>query len=364
MNSINDDIVLGGCGDILLADFSFDIGHGMGSQIEKLGTGFIFDEVRHLFRECDFLVGNLECPISTKSTRTGLRRREFLASPLVINALSQAGFDVLGVANNHISQHGVDAFRDTVCLLEKESILTPGVIDPDREAQQLSVQVVKGKQIGVLAYSLADDHYEPNTRYYAYQPAEAKLLAQIEEQRNDCDFLIVLMHWGEEFVNRPSGVQVNLAHKVIDAGCDLILGSHPHVIQGIESYKGKTIAYSLGNFVFSMKWKPTRASMLCKFQVRADGSQSFTIIPIWINNLFCPTIARGIHHEYVTNCIKIANELVSEKPLTDVAYNELVNEALDKYRHATRRAFIQDMVKKSPFVMLQLVLEFILRRIQ
>jgi len=364
MNRINDDILIGACGDILLADFFFDIGHGMGSQIDKLGADYIFDEIRHLFHECGLLVGNLESPISTNSMRSGMRRREFLASPLVMSALSQAGFDVLGIANNHISQHGADAFRDTVRLLEMEGVLTPGVICTGREVQRLSVHYVKGKQIGVLAYSLADDHYGPSPKYYAFQPAEAKLLDQIAEQRNECDFLIVLMHWGEEFVNRPSGVQVNLAHKVIDAGCDLILGSHPHVIQGIESYKGKTIAYSLGNFVFSMKWKPTRASMLCKFQVRADGSQSFTIIPIWINNLFCPTIARGIHHEYVTNCIKIANELVSEKPLTDVAYNELVNEALDKYRHATRRAFIQDMVKKSPFVMLQLVLEFILRRIQ
>ena len=160
-------------------------------------------------------------------------------------------------------------------------------------------------------------------------------------------------------MNRPSAAKINLAHELVDAGCDLILGSHPHVIQGIETYKGRTIAYSLGNFVFSMKWKPARVSMLLKTIIAEDGQQHHEIIPVWIDDRYRPEVVKG--DSEVNTVIEAANQLLTENPLNGIEYERLVTEALAEYQLATRVQFLKGIPKMSPFVALQLIMEFVLR---
>lgn len=241
----NSDVVLLACGDILLADFYFNIGLGTGSYLEKFGEETLFSGVRSIFQKGDLIVGNLESPVAKSSIHTGLHKREFLASPSTAAALNKEGFKVMSIANNHISQHGYEAFRDTVQVLRRNGIYPVGEINSERKTQNLVIQSVKGKRLGFLAFSFVDDKFANSPWYYANNPSKSDLLEQVSTNKELCDYLILMLHWGEEFVDCPSADQVNLAHDLVDAGCDLILGSHSHIFQGIEQYNGKVIAYSL-----------------------------------------------------------------------------------------------------------------------
>lgn len=357
------DIRINACGDILLADFYFDIGYGIGSKMRKWGADFFFDKVREVLRDCDFLVGNLECPISNHSCRRGLRRREFLATPNVVDALARAGFNALSVANNHMSQHGSMAFKETISLLDSRGIIALGRVPPGAKEQTFAVKDVNRRRLGLLAFSLVEDHYNLCDKGYAFRPTEEEVLKQIARRKTECDVLVVLLHWGEEFVSRPSKAQVLLAHHMIEAGCDVILGSHPHVFQGVEMYKGKTIAYSLGNFIFSMPLEATRASVIFTVCINVDGSQSFRIKPIWIDDSYRPTFDDQTKIRLVTNLIEMANKFLKEQPLNDDEYNLIVAKGLRYYRMATKKRFLKEFYRLSPRVAIQLMVEFICRRL-
>ena len=104
------------------------------------------------------------------------------------------------------------------------------------------------------------------------------------------------VHWGEEFLDYPSASQVVFAHKLVDAGASLILGHHPHVLQGIERYNGSVIAYSLGNFVFDMWQSPTRMSMVLKVHF-VNSKMEFEAIPAYINSSFQPALLEGVERQ-------------------------------------------------------------------
>lgn len=350
------------CGDILLADFFFNIGYGIGSLIKKQDADFLFDGIKKELKDCDFLLGNLECLLSNQSINSGLRGREFLAEPQVVDALVRSGFNGLSVANNHICQHGTAAFRDTVNLLVSEGILALGYIPKNSKQQVFHFKEIKGKKFGFLAYSFVDDHFTPDVHHYAYKPSRDDLLKEISKGKENCDILIVTLHWGEEFVSVPSQEQITLAHQMIDTGCDVILGSHPHVLQGVEIYKGKTIAYSLGNFVFSMPLEESRMSIILTLLFDTDNSQSYETTPVWIDDNNCPTVKNNgkinkVRHKIVevTNGLKMPS-------LDKLEYGKLIDNGLSGYRAATKKQFIRNFFKISPGVSLQLILEFIGRR--
>ena len=363
-DDLEEDIILLACGDILLSDFYFNIGLGTGSLIAKNGAGKIFQGVRFILQGGDLLVGNLECPISESSIHHGLHKREFLASPNVANTLFKEGFRVLSISNNHISQHGFKTFNDTVEELENSGIVAVGAIHSGEKEQRLVVKTVKGKRLGFLSYSLVEDHFEKSPSYYAYYQKEVDILDQAGRAKKECDFLIIMMHWGDEFIDRPSMSQVKMAHSLIDAGCDVILGGHSHVFQGVEHYRGKVIAYSLGNFVFSMPWNLTRASGILKVGLKDSGFHSFSVLPVWIDNYFNPIIPDNKIKLYVDSCLNKANQRLLNAELTDDEYDDLVNLGLKHYRATTWISFIYNFYKMPAKVSFQLLFEFIRRRIQ
>ena len=117
------------------------------------------------------------------------------------------------------------------------------------------------------------------------------------------------LHWGEEFLDYPSASQVVFAHKLVDAGASLILGHHPHVLQGIERYKGAVIAYSLGNFVFDMWQSPTRVSMVLKVHC-AKSTIEFEAVPVYINSSFQPVLLDGVERrKCVAKLVALDNKI-------------------------------------------------------
>lgn len=356
------EITLLACGDMLFADFYFNIGYGIGSYIDHYGSENIFNRVRPILKKGDLLIGNLESPISNESANDGIHRKEFLASPIIAKTLFLEGFRVINISNNHISQHGLSAFEDTIANLRKNSVSPIGRINSGNKNQELVIKKIKEKNLGFLSYSLIEDHFEQSPSYYAHNPSINEIIDHIEESKSKCDFIIIMLHWGDEFIDRPSSSQITLAHQLIDAGCDVIIGGHSHIFQGVEKYKGKIIAYSLGNFVFSMPWKPTRATGLLNIQLNEERNHSFSIVPIWIDDYFKPVIPKNKEKQYVESHLTKVQHLIYNQGYSKIEYKKELKKNLKRYRFATWINFLQNFPRMPLSTSLKLISEFIERR--
>lgn len=234
-------------GDLSLGEHFFSFGHGPRSLIER-GEN-IFDGVDQLFAGADYVIGNLEGPMSD----SGLRKndplsRVFRASPCTIDQLISANIRILSVANNHSMQHGPAAFDDTVRALESANIHVIGKKDSDP-----LVLIKDDLKVGILSYScVLDNEYPGKERYSKFDLNTCiKETKSLSEQVN-C--VIIYLHWGEEGEGEPTSSQRKIAKELVSAGANFIIGHHPHVIYEIEPTDKGLIAYSLGNFVFDLPW--------------------------------------------------------------------------------------------------------------
>jgi poly-gamma-glutamate synthesis protein (capsule biosynthesis protein) len=275
-----DELTLSAVGDILL---DRDVRIAMGSDY-----AYPYEEVVEDLREADLLIGNLECPLTTKENPV-------LKDPVIIfkadtqnaAALKEAGFDILNLANNHTMDYDATGLRETVAVLREEGLLYTGASLPRSEGQVPLIVEKNGCRIGFLGYSvfppegyISQEGKADVSRYYEEQTA-----IEIENVRQSCDLLVVSFHWGKEFDYYPSERQKDIAHQAVDAGADLILGHHPHVLQEMEEYGGAYILYSLGNFIFDKQIpRGTDESMIAKITVRDKKIVEVDTIPLCIEN--------------------------------------------------------------------------------
>lgn len=363
MKSLNN-ITIYAVGDIQIADGYFDIGYGMGSQIEREGVFYPFSEVAHVWRNADITFGNLECVISDESPQKGLRRREFLASSFYVKGLKDAGFDVLSVSNNHILQHGEEAFRNTISSLEKNGIKPIGHIPANMKEQEVVNIICNDIKIGFLSYSLAKDEHNPTVSAYAlYYRHEEKIIEEVDKVRDTCDVLVVSLHWGEEYMPFPAGKQIDLAHKLVNSGVDVIIGHHPHVLQGIELYKGKTIAYSLGNFVFNKMFNRCRHTAILKLNIQSDGTQNPELIPIWINETGQPQIPGPAMEKNIKKVLEENDSFLKQLPFNFDEYNIFRNRILKEYRKNVKKTFIKNIHNIKITHLFQMIYEYLARRV-
>ncbi|MHB9025152.1 MAG: CapA family protein [Armatimonadota bacterium] len=234
-------------GDMLLAS-------GVGRVAAARGSAHLFAGVRDLLRADDLTIGNLECAVATGG-QPAEKQYVFRAHPSVLPGMVQSGVDAVSLANNHTLDYGRSALLETLEHLRKARLPAAGA-GKDLESAYLPVLLSrKGQRIAFFAAS----RVLPSTSWYAgsqragiaqaYNPA--RLLSGLRTARSRADIVIVYLHWGKERAVTPDLQQRALARQCIDAGADLVIGSHPHVLQGFEYYRGKLIAYSLGNFVFT-----------------------------------------------------------------------------------------------------------------
>lgn len=234
----------------------------LGSTVENLlnqhGYDYPYQDVKSLLQASDFTVANLETPITTRGTPDEDRSFVYRSSPEVLPAFKEAGFDLVSLANNHMMDYGVTGLLDTLDHLDEVGIHRVGAGRDVEEAFRPFIWEAEGMRIAFLNFTRVvpsgewkAGHEFPEGLADTYNhtlPVEA-----IESAKADADLVIVLAHWGEERKDEPNEVQKDLARRFIDAGADLIVGSHPHVLQGFEQYNGKWIAYSLGNFIFTTR---------------------------------------------------------------------------------------------------------------
>lgn len=194
--------------------------------------------------ELDFVVGNLEGPITTSNYVNPGTAMIFNFNPAVVpNQLLEAGFTTLSMANNHTLDMGADGIKQTHDFLEQVGIDGFGHPDtPTGEFSSLSYEV-EGKTITFLGLNDAVISLD-----------EEAALTEIERLDQESDFLILSVHWGPEYLEEAPDHIVGMAHSFVDAGADFIHGHHPHRVQNSEVYNGVPIYYSLGNFVFDQYW--------------------------------------------------------------------------------------------------------------
>lgn len=291
----NDSIMFSAVGDITLGDHPLCAGFGAYSCFRDKEVLFPFQRVLKVLQRSELLFGNLECTHSRVGLRNGdLATVQMRGDVRHIEALVKAGFKVVNVANNHSVQHGTEAFRDTVKQLQQSNIACCGLAADEKAIRAKPVIINKnGLSVGFLGYSFRPRQYFDYVPPYAEGYLEA-MVQDVRELRREVQSVIVSAHWGEEFIQRPSPDEVRMARLLVDAGADLIIGHHPHVLRGIERYGKGYIVYSLGNFVCDMVWDDTlRTSLIFECSITSKGIQDVNLVPTYTNENYQPEVLEG-----------------------------------------------------------------------
>lgn len=263
-------------GDVLLSDYLLNLYDKDDSKL----SGIISKELLDIMTSSDVLMVNQEFPFSSRGARADDKQFTFRVHPNRVDILSEMGIDIVTLANNHTLDYGQDALLDTIDTLDHVSIRHVGAGRNLKEAKELVSTRYLDKNIAFLGASRVIPVYEWNAftdtpgLFTTYDPA--LLLEEIKKAKLTHDIVVVYVHWGEERSEFPKDYQRKMGKQYIDAGADLVIGAHPHVLQGIEYYKGKPIIYSLGNFIFG---SGSFQTMLLKAQIAQDGYVSISLIP-------------------------------------------------------------------------------------
>jgi poly-gamma-glutamate capsule biosynthesis protein CapA/YwtB (metallophosphatase superfamily) len=322
-----------------VGDVLFD--RGVRNTIDSNSVNYLFDEVKDIISQNDLAFFNLECPLANIEDGYPLMKKySFRADTSNINGLKYAGFNIASVANNHTIDYGKDAFIKTINLLISNRILPVGGGKNQDEASKPQLIEKNGETFaffGMVDFILDATIFDSKSPYPAFIKIDS-LCNKIRELNSLVDHIIISIHWGKGNSTITTQRQIEYAHKLIDSGADLIIGHHPHVLQGIETYHNKLIIYSLGNFVFDHSQELNRQSIIfrCKFQ-NADIIDPYLVPVEIINNR--PTIAdnntskkiynqiekvsEGFNTSYTLNnkCIYINN--LKERPLKEFFYEDL-----------------------------------------
>lgn len=236
-------------GDILLSDHVLGAYHKAGSI-----DGVVDQTYQSVIDSSDVFMVNQEFPFSDRGTAAADKQYTFRLPPEKVSLFQEMGIDIVTLANNHALDFGTDALLDTCATLDAAGIYRVGAGANLDEAKMPVIMDIKGKTIGFLGASRVIPVGSWNATSTSpgmlttYDPTV--LIEEIKKAREICDFVIVYVHWGIERDEYPQDYQRTMARQYIDAGADMVIGSHPHVLQGMEYYNGKPIIYSLGNFVF------------------------------------------------------------------------------------------------------------------
>jgi poly-gamma-glutamate capsule biosynthesis protein CapA/YwtB (metallophosphatase superfamily) len=268
----------------------------VGSLVARRGANAPFSAARGYLNGADVTVGNLETPLSRRGGAVRGKAFTFRGSPVVARGLAWAGFDLVGQANNHARDFGPLALRDTITYLNRAGIAHAGAGSNRAAAFRPAIIERNGAKIAYLSYSQIgpSTFAATNSRSgTAYMTSLSGVRSQVAAAKKQADYVIVSFHWGVERKYSPTSTQVRFGRAAIDAGADAVLSHHPHVIQGVEFYRGKIIAYSLGNFVFSPGSTAGHDTMILSMQLSPSGVSDVKARAMFIDGSGRPTVARG-----------------------------------------------------------------------
>jgi poly-gamma-glutamate synthesis protein (capsule biosynthesis protein) len=272
-------------GDIMLA-------RTIGDQVQAQGPEIVFAGVQSVFNSADVLIGNLECAI-TAGGEQQQKSYTFAAPPKTAQALGLAGFDILSLANNHAMDYGNQGLVDTRNNLGLYGIASVGAGENATEAHAPFILERNGLRLAFLAYVDVPNEFTGfDTHTWiatVNQPGVAwanldQIKTDVAAAKLQADVVVVFLHSGYEETIKVAAHQREEAIAAINAGAALVVGSHPHILQGIERYHGGLIAYSLGNFVFDDNPGLTNITIILRVVLTPAGVQSYDWVPVLIEN--------------------------------------------------------------------------------
>jgi len=201
------------------------------------------------YRRADVAMVNLENPLTRSTLAMPGKQFNFKAKPEAVEVLKSGGVDIVTLANNHSMDYRAEGLVETMQTLDSAGIHHLGAGRDGVEARRPDILDVKGQRIAYLGY-WGEEYGAGANQAGVNSILEDRIAQDIRAIRSQVDWIVVNYHWGQELAQMPADWQIQLAHFTIDQGADLVVGHHPHVLQGAEVYKGRAIAYSLGNFIF------------------------------------------------------------------------------------------------------------------
>mgnify|MGYP004466817487 FL=1 len=312
--------VVGDC--TLGTDEYFDYDTSLNAYYENYGADYFMANVKSIFSKDDLTIANFEGTL-TESTEREDKQFAFKAPASYANILTAGSVEAVNTANNHSHDYGEESFNDTLKALDTANILHFGY-------DETAVTEVKGVKVGLVGIYELNDHLG----------REEQLKQNIAKVKQDgAQLIVVIFHWGNEKEEVPDENQKTLGHLAIDEGADLVCGHHPHVLQGIEEYKGKNIVYSLGNFCFGGNAYPSDMDTIIfqqTFTIDQNGVKDdnvTNIIPCSISsdsdyNNYQPTPAEGEEVTRIMQKIQKRSSWIKDGTVSD---SETATESDEEY---------------------------------
>ncbi|MBN2168156.1 MAG: CapA family protein [Actinobacteria bacterium] len=264
-----------------------NLGGDMCPTLAANGFGYPWTLVSGFLSESTLAFANLECTMSYRGSAIPGKSFTFRGDPAALPFVRDAGVDVVSQANNHARDYGTDAMVDCLAYLDSAGIKHCGAGLDYGSAHAPAYLNANGIRVAFLAYD--DIGYAgwaagPGYPGVALPSDTAQMAADIAEAGRNADFVVTSFHWGTERKYTPDPSQVNYARYAIDCGADLVLGHHPHVVQGFGFYNGKPVANSLGNFIFNPGSGECRYTVLTRYTFSGNGFVSMEAQPYYISN--------------------------------------------------------------------------------
>ena len=331
----------------------------LGERFEKFNRGVISQEKKNInpFKysnkdlvDADLTVANLECVVSHVSTKSYPFSKFMLIEPERLNILLKNNIKIVNIANNHIFDHGDEAFFETRKNLEEIGIKYFG-FGESKSMQTEPVNInVGNKTIGFLGYDLS------NTSKEIFRKKVNEILNVLESINKTQNILVLSLHWGYEYTDIPTSFMIDAAKKFIEKGVDIIYGHHPHILQGVTKLNNKIFAPSLGNFIFDDEREKNRFTGILKVFVDINDNLDYSFKPFFINERFQPIHEKSKEKDFLklTNKLKKQIKLIETNSIkcetidNDIIKTSNIGHLMNKKR--VRKEIISNFKNYIPFI--------------
>lgn len=286
---------------------------------DKYGYAHLFEKMAPIFDNADYLSGNFENPVLNRDEGEYEKIDKLIhlyTEAPAVDALKDANFSVLNIANNHMMDFGEEGLSDTISAMENADMSYVGAGshkgsgEDDYDALKVDYQKINGLTVATLGYT---DALVEGFSALGYRPGVARatpdnIFPMIEEANEEADLVFVNIHWGVEYDNTPHPRQKDLGRYMIEMGADAVIGHHSHVLSEIEQYGDGVIFYGLGNFIFDQGWTRTKDSAIVQYDLMKDGTGRFTVSPVRIRGAQ-PYVTQNKYYQ-----MKIQRQLTMNQP--------------------------------------------------
>jgi poly-gamma-glutamate synthesis protein (capsule biosynthesis protein) len=309
-------LTLAAVGDVLLD-------RDVGKKIEQFGMDYPFQRVADVLSQADIAFGNLECPLSERGIKV-VKPFVFQAKPERVKCLISAGLDIVSLANNHTMDCGRTGLVETMETLRQNHVRWCGAGRTRKEAEAATVIEAKGIKVAFVGFCdfVPEGAFLRDDKPTMAMASKESVRASVSAARQQADVVVASFHWGVEFRSRPTQRQTTLAHAAVNAGADVVLGHHPHVLQGFEvstqnrkpDTRNALIAYSLGNFVFDQRRpvKETAETVILRCALSQRGVVSAEVVPIKIEECQPRPATKEEGNAILTRMSKLCGEMKTQ----------------------------------------------------